>query len=277
MFSDETDCPPICRQEICSAYHFTRHPRKADGIHTTTARFCHSGKSDYETEIGHSVSAEVCMQQPYNGQNLFSPSGSRKYLNATERSRFIEAARRAPTKICLFCLTLRWSGARISEVLALTPAAIDIEGGVAGIRTLKRRKRGIIRQVPLPLDLLNELGSGVRACDGAARSRAGRQTIMALQPHHGLAVRETGHDGSGHNRHTRDAQRFATRVRRECVSIKRAAAPRPALARPRLASNDFYIWRRSRRRGARLCRPHVAEPLSTTIPSGLTIVPVMFS
>ena len=46
---------------------------------------------------------------------------------------------------------------RISEVLALTAAAINIESGVAGVITLKRRKRGIIRQVPLPPDLLIEL------------------------------------------------------------------------------------------------------------------------
>jgi len=42
-------------------------------------------------------------------------------------------------------------------VLALTPAAIDIETGVANLLTLKQRKRGIIRQVPLPPTLLSEL------------------------------------------------------------------------------------------------------------------------
>ena len=47
--------------------------------------------------------------------------------------------------------------ARNSEVLALTPAAIDIESGVASIQTLERRKRGIVRQVPLPPDVLGEL------------------------------------------------------------------------------------------------------------------------
>jgi integrase/recombinase XerD len=52
---------------------------------------------------------------------------------------------------------LGWSGGRISEVLALTPAAIDIESGVANIETLKRRKRGIVRQVPLPRVALREL------------------------------------------------------------------------------------------------------------------------
>ena len=37
------------------------------------------------------------------------------------------------------------------------PAAIDIESGVASIETLKRRKRGIVRQVPLPPKVLREL------------------------------------------------------------------------------------------------------------------------
>ncbi len=96
-------------------------------------------------------------EQPYDGQSLFGRYGSRKYLNAAERRRFVEATRRMPSKIRLFCLTLRWSGARISEVLALTPAAIDIDSGVASIQTLKRRRRGIIRQVPLPPNVLREL------------------------------------------------------------------------------------------------------------------------
>jgi integrase len=96
-------------------------------------------------------------EQPYDGQSLFGPSGSRKYLNAAERRRFVDAASRTPSHIRLFCLTLRWSGARVSEVLALTPAAIDIESGVASILTLKHRKRGIVRQVPQPPKVLHGL------------------------------------------------------------------------------------------------------------------------
>lgn len=96
-------------------------------------------------------------EQPYDGLSLFGPCGNRKYLNAAERERFVREAQRAPRKIRQFCLTLRWSGGRLSEVLALTPASIDIESGVASIETLKRRKRGIVRQVPLPPDLLDDL------------------------------------------------------------------------------------------------------------------------
>jgi integrase/recombinase XerD len=91
------------------------------------------------------------------GMSLYGPTGGRKYLNAAERRRFIKAANRAEPLTRLFCLVLGWSGGRISEVLALTPAAIDIESGTASIETLKRRKRGIVRQVPLPRDALRDL------------------------------------------------------------------------------------------------------------------------
>ena len=96
-------------------------------------------------------------EQPYGGGSLFGPCGNRKYLNAPERHRFLESARQLPPCERLFCRMLIWSGARISEVLALTPAAIDIECGIACITTLKRRKPGIVRQVPLPPDIICEL------------------------------------------------------------------------------------------------------------------------
>jgi integrase len=52
---------------------------------------------------------------------------------------------------------LAWSGGRISEILAVTPASIDIESGTVSLETLKRRRRGLIRQVPLPPALLDDL------------------------------------------------------------------------------------------------------------------------
>jgi integrase/recombinase XerD len=91
------------------------------------------------------------------GMSLYGPTGARKYLNAAEHRRFIKAANHAEPDTRLFCLVLGWSGGRISEVLALTAAAVDIESGVANIQTLKRRKRGIVRQVPLPRDTLRDL------------------------------------------------------------------------------------------------------------------------
>jgi integrase/recombinase XerD len=98
------------------------------------------------------------MQKRAQGEmRLFCSTGGRKYLNAAERRRFLKAAGLADPATRLFCLVLGWSGARISEVLALTSASIDIDGGVVSIETLKRRKRGIVRQVPLPAGVLREL------------------------------------------------------------------------------------------------------------------------
>jgi integrase/recombinase XerD len=88
---------------------------------------------------------------------LHNSAGARKYLNIAERRRFARAAREAPARIGLFCLLLMQTGGRISELLALTPAAIDLEDGVAILKTLKRRTRNAIRQVPVPSFVLREL------------------------------------------------------------------------------------------------------------------------
>lgn len=86
--------------------------------------------------------------------SLHGPSGGRKYLNAPERRRFATAARSACPEVRLFCLTLFFSGARISEILALTAEAVDLEELCITVQTLKRRKPGLVRQVPLPKPLL---------------------------------------------------------------------------------------------------------------------------
>jgi len=96
-------------------------------------------------------------QHAHAKTSLFGSTGARKYLNANDRRRFIEAAGRAPLKIQLFCLVLNLTGGRISEILALTPAAIDLDSAAANIVTLKRRKRGIVRQVPLPRKVVSKL------------------------------------------------------------------------------------------------------------------------
>jgi integrase/recombinase XerD len=83
----------------------------------------------------------------------------RKYLTAAEGRRFSAAAGKTPIRVRLFCLVLASSGGRISETLALTPSAIDLDNGAANIETLKRRTRGIVRQVPLPRSLVRALDS----------------------------------------------------------------------------------------------------------------------
>lgn len=56
----------------------------------------------------------------------------------------------------LFTQLLAFTGARVSEVLALSPASFQIEVGVVTIITLKRRKR-CVREVPIPPELMQAL------------------------------------------------------------------------------------------------------------------------
>jgi integrase len=79
------------------------------------------------------------MRQAVSGTpNLYAATG-RKYLTGAERRRFSKAADTASPRVRLFCLVLMWSGGRLSETLALSPAAIDLELGTASIETLPRQ------------------------------------------------------------------------------------------------------------------------------------------
>lgn len=90
---------------------------------------------------------------------LYDHSGNRKYLTAQERRRFIEAAHRQLPSVETFCLTLAFSGARISEALALTAGNIDTAAGIIVFESLKKRRKGVYRQVPVPTSLLRRLES----------------------------------------------------------------------------------------------------------------------
>src|ERR1044071_10145914 len=90
--------------------------------------------------------------------DLYDAKGGRKYLNATERSRFELAAREEGRRLRTFCLMLLYSGCRISEALALTVKSIDFPAKSVVLRTLKKRGgRSVYRSVPLPDHYLDEL------------------------------------------------------------------------------------------------------------------------
>jgi len=90
---------------------------------------------------------------------IYDQLGRRKYLTIRERQAFIEAVRVLRPEAQTFCLTLVYTGARISEVLALTPERVDPEAGVVIIGSLKKRRSGVFRAVPVPRDLLHRFES----------------------------------------------------------------------------------------------------------------------
>jgi integrase len=97
------------------------------------------------------------VREPNGAMTLHTAAGARKYLNVAERQRFAAAAETLAPEPRAFCLLLMWSGCRISEGLAVTPLAIDREAGTVALITLKRRSTRIVRQVPIPAALINDL------------------------------------------------------------------------------------------------------------------------
>jgi integrase len=96
---------------------------------------------------------------------LFDLKGNRKYLNGPERKAYFQAVKDEPDRLRrAFCLTLFYTGCRISEALNLTAERIDLTGKALVFETLKRRKRGYFRSVPIPdslTELFRQLQSGL--------------------------------------------------------------------------------------------------------------------
>ena len=115
--------------------------------------------------IGGGYVNTYCMKRGYSVSFLYDRQGQRKYLTAGERRAFLETAWTLPNAADrLFCVTLALSGARLSEILDLTPARLDPEAGVLVVRSLKKRRSDVFRAIPTPKPVLAEV------------SQLGRQT-----------------------------------------------------------------------------------------------------
>lgn len=96
------------------------------------------------------------VQRADDGFCLYAPDGDRKYVNIAERRRLLAWAATQPLAEFAFIEMLAWTGARISEVLALRVRDIQLDAGVVALTTLKRR-RHVVREVPLPPQLVCRL------------------------------------------------------------------------------------------------------------------------
>ena len=94
---------------------------------------------------------------PFPGMGLHTAVGGRKYLTAGEREAFLREAELADRQVRTLCMTLAFAGCRLSEALALTADHVDLEAGVLVIESLKKRRTGVFRNVPVPPAILNAL------------------------------------------------------------------------------------------------------------------------
>ena len=97
--------------------------------------------------------------------SLYDQNGQRKYLNQFERLSFFECTKSRPVHKKLFCQLLYFTGARIAEIHNLTTQNIDFSNQTVVIETLKRRRNGIFREIPLPNLLLEILNSYINNID----------------------------------------------------------------------------------------------------------------
>jgi len=112
--------------------------------------------------------------------SLYDPKGHRKYLTPTERETFLRAADDAEREVRTFCATLAYTGCRISEALALTADRVDLKDGTLIFESLKKRRAGVYRPVPVPPALMDALNMvhDIRA----AQKRRDRGRAVRLWP-----------------------------------------------------------------------------------------------
>lgn len=88
---------------------------------------------------------------------LYSTDGKRLYLTASERQRFSVALQTVPLEKRLFALCLLYTGCRISEAIALRSENVHWNDGIIAIRSLKKRSKVHIREVPVPPHFIEQL------------------------------------------------------------------------------------------------------------------------
>jgi integrase/recombinase XerD len=104
---------------------------------------------------------------------IVNEKGERLYFTEEQRKALLAAAVKAPREVRSFCSVLCYTGCRISEALALTAKSIDLSAKVIVIESLKKRKAGVHRQVPVPPELLDTLDMvhGIREIQKKGRAR----------------------------------------------------------------------------------------------------------
>lgn len=92
-----------------------------------------------------------------SGLNLYDRSNRRLYINRAERTRFLNVARTRAAPIAAFALTLAYTGCRLSEARFLTTRDLQPETRTLSIRCLKKRDKHVIREIPIPFELVRIL------------------------------------------------------------------------------------------------------------------------
>ena len=93
----------------------------------------------------------------HNTAYLYDALGRRLYLTPGEGEAFLRTAMGHDRLVRTFCSVLYYTGCRLSEALHLTPGRVDFADQVIVVESLKKRRKGVYRAVPVPPVLLDTL------------------------------------------------------------------------------------------------------------------------
>ncbi|QTN36237.1 tyrosine-type recombinase/integrase [Cognatishimia activa] len=117
-------------------------------------------------------------ETPSTRMRLYNDKSERLYINADERERFLEALNSESDDIRAFCLTLFYTGCRLSEARELRFSSIQPKARLISFRSLKKRNQHHIREIPVPQELIEaldklprHLGQPIWTVDGQKVSR----------------------------------------------------------------------------------------------------------
>jgi integrase/recombinase XerD len=156
----EPFCPPsFLGPDACSRY-WTKNRKP-----TVNRLNLYYSENDMMNRMGNSVRnvnrqlhpPTEAAESPPSTSLIYDRAGNRKYLTATERCAFLRSVDTLSPEVRTFCRVLAYTGARVSECLALTPGRIDISAKLVVLESLKKRRRGVFRAIPLPDELLADL------------------------------------------------------------------------------------------------------------------------
>ena len=93
----------------------------------------------------------------HSAMRLYSNNYERLYLNQSERERFLKHTLNEPDEICFLGLILLYTGCRLSEALNIRTSDIQSSEGIVAIKSLKKRDKRHIREVPIPFSFVETI------------------------------------------------------------------------------------------------------------------------
>lgn len=126
---------------------------------------------------------------------IWQVNGEKKYLSADEVRRFIQTARGRRLDIALLCEFLAVTGCRISEAISMTCAQVSPSTRLATIHSLKKRKPGVFREVPLTPALAEGLNDYIEAQSLKPHDKLWPYSRMTAYRHVKAIMMQIGIDG----------------------------------------------------------------------------------